>query len=155
MRTTFLAAWRYRHSFATVPACTDRAMGFIVRAVLSSIVVLAALDLASPAFADGWTIRDAHGRRTETIEDAPGGKLVRRDQSGRRTGTIESAPGDRLILRDDHGRRTGMIERSSNGRYVIRDESGRRTGTAERSAAGNFVLRDAQGRRTGTAERRW
>ena len=59
----------------------------------------------------GYVLRDERGRRTGTIEQAPGGILIQRDTSGRRVGTIEQGWGGEMVVRDTRGRRVGTIER--------------------------------------------
>lgn len=58
-----------------------------------------------------YVTRDTQGRRTGTLEEAPGGTLIQRDTSGRRVGTIERREGGDMVVRDNAGRRVGTIER--------------------------------------------
>lgn len=60
-----------------------------------------------------------------------GGSYVLRDERGRRTGTLEEAPGGTLIQRDTNGRRVGTIEQGWGGETVVRGTRGHRVGTIE------------------------
>jgi hypothetical protein len=76
------------------------------------ILCALALVLATPAFAQQTTIRDANGRISTTITT---------DSNGQRT------------FRDGNGRLTGTANTNSNGTTTFRDGSGRINGTEERS----------------------
>ncbi|MGE3622944.1 MAG: hypothetical protein AB7H77_03585, partial [Bdellovibrionales bacterium] len=78
---------------------------------------------ALPAMAQDYTIRDAAGKRVETVEKSYGDRWIRRDATGRRIGTVEKSYGDRMILRDASGKRIGTVEESYGGRKTVRDNN--------------------------------
>jgi hypothetical protein len=124
-------------------------MWAFVRTSGINVLVHAAL----PAVADDYVVRDAQGRRTETIERCHGGDLVRRDAEGRRIGTVEDDVG-KQVLRDRKGRRVGTVEHGGGGDWIIRDSQARRRYTVEQGSGGQQIIRDQQGRRMGTVEER-
>ena len=124
-----------------------------VRALSPAIAIILIHGLASTPLAEEFIVRDAHGRRTETIEPDSGGGFVRRDLSGRRIGTVDPSGSNEWTLRDQTGRRTGSVERRYEQDFVVRDTRGRRTHTVE-PTTGDMIIRDASGRRIGTVERR-
>jgi hypothetical protein len=83
--------------------------GNIMRALLGTVGMIVLVHAALPALAEDYVVRDAQGRRTETIEQGHGGDLVRRDAEGRRIGTVENDVG-KQVLRDREGRRMGTVE---------------------------------------------
>ena len=124
-----------------------------MRALIGTVGMIVLVYTALPALAEDYVVRDAQGRRAETIERSHGGDLVRRDAEGRRIGTVEDDVG-KQVLRDREGRRVGTVEQGSGGDWIIRDSQGRRRYTIEQGVGDQQIIRDQQGRRIGTVEER-
>jgi hypothetical protein len=131
----------------------DSLMSNIMRALHGMVGMIVPVHAALPALAKDYVVRDAQGRRTETIERSHGGDLVRRDAEGRRIGTVEDDVG-KQVLRDREGRRVGTVEQGGGGDWIIRDSQGRRRYTIEQGVGDQQIIRDQQGRRIGTVEER-
>lgn len=95
---------------------------------------------------DGHGSYNASGRRLGTVEQGPGGYVLR-DGSGRRTGTVETGPGG-YVQRDTSGRRTGAVEQDTTGQWIMRDTAGRRVGTISALAVVNTASATTQGKAT-------
>jgi hypothetical protein len=127
--------------------------GNTMRALLGTVGMIVVVHAALPALAEDYVVRDAQGRRAETIERSHGGDLVRRDAEGRRIGTVEDDVG-KQVLRDRNGRRVGTVEQGGGGDWIIRDRQGHRRYSIEQGVGGQQIIRDQQGRRIGTVEER-
>jgi hypothetical protein len=124
-----------------------------MRALIGTVGMIVLVYAALPALAEDYVVRDAQGRRAETIERSHGGDLVRRDAEGRRIGTVEDDAG-KQVLRDREGRRVGTVEQGSGGNWIIRDSQGRRRYTIEQGVGGQQIIRDEKGQRMGIVEER-
>ena len=127
--------------------------GNIMRALLGIVVMIVLVHASLPAVADDYVVRDAQGRRTETIERSHGGDLIRRDAEGRRIGTVEDDVG-KQVLRDREGRRVGTVEQGGGGDWIIRDSQGHRRYSIEQGVGGQQIIRDEKGQRMRTVEER-